>query len=253
MGTGSVPNARVGIQARWTFPREVPAAPWGAAPLSRVRPGGFAACWIQPRPSCVTSCHSPCPQPRWPVEEVALPERGTVQAHTAAHGPGATAATAATATGIPRGSSVHPPVPLSPRSQLPPVPRRQPEPRLGHQDATAAVPGGRGPAWRGPGQPGERPERWQRSGESAVPRATRVSPPQIPLLRSAPSSGALLGGVGRGPPRVWGTKPIGVTPFPAAAAVPRPTDPQPRAQPGQLRPPEPRPRRLPLPQPGPSR
>ncbi|KAM4759025.1 myocyte-specific enhancer factor 2B isoform 1-T2 [Cyanocitta cristata] len=100
-----------------------------------------------------------------------------------------------------------------------------------------------------------------RSGGSAAVSQLSPRPHGCPLPKSPCSDLPLPPGlcwgaqgvVRRGPPRVWGTKPIGVTPFPAAAAVPRPADPQPRAQPGQLRPPEPRPRRLPLPQPGPSR
>lgn len=51
------------------------------------------------------------------------------------------------------------------RYRLPPLPRRQPEPSPGHQDAPTAVPGGRGSARRSPRQLGQWPERWQRGGE----------------------------------------------------------------------------------------
>uniref|UniRef100_A0A674HCT6 Myocyte enhancer factor 2B n=1 Tax=Taeniopygia guttata TaxID=59729 RepID=A0A674HCT6_TAEGU len=72
----------------------------------------------------------------------------------------------------------HPRVPLSPvpRSGPPPVPCCHPGPCPGHQDVPTAVPGGRGPARRVPGRPGQRPERRQCGGESAVPRATWLSP-----------------------------------------------------------------------------
>lgn len=96
--------------------------------------------WRLPQPSCAGGL----------AQEVGLPERGTVQTRSVTHGDEGTM-------GIPEGPE--PPGPhthLSPRRillslclsryWLPPVPGRQPEPSSGHQDAPAAVPGGRGPA-----------------------------------------------------------------------------------------------------------